>query len=367
MQRIRRILKNIKPTRKEGYNSALRQYLEMLWLGASWHLSPIEYRTYQFGRKGMTREQMKSYLRIVDAERKLRPTLNVREWAPLIENKLIFHSYYSQRQIPLPKLYGMFHTQFGSDVEGNPLRTQKDLYNLITEKSIRNFVVKPLAGDAGTSVLVLEVKDVSPEDILCLDREGREFDLAKLITHMTRILHYQNQGYLLEGRITQHPQLARFNPSSVNTCRIVTFLQKDGQAKIPLAVLRIGAAGKNTDNWHTRGIAASIDPKTGIIGEGVTRPEFGGNRYSTHPDTGVTFQGEKVPDWERIADLTRKTAGMTPFIRTVGWDVAPTTTGPILIEANFNWGPVMCQACLGGMLTPELRAELKKFEIEFPE
>lgn len=367
MQRIRRILRNVKPTRKAGYSSALRQYLEMLWMGAYWHLSPIEYRTYQFGRRGMTREQRKSYLRIVDAEKKLRPILNSKEWAPLIENKLIFNSYYSQRNIPLARLYGMFHPQFGSDISGNPLRSKLDLYKLIAGNNLNEFVVKPLAGDAGFSVLVLEVLEKTAQDIICRDRAGQDFNLEALEKHMAKDLHYHQQGYLLEEKITEHPDLARFNPSSVNTCRIVTFMQKSGEINVALAVLRIGAEGKNTDNWHTGGIAASIDPETGIIGEGVTRPEFGGNRYSSHPGTGVTFQGEKIPAWEEITSLACRAAGITPFIRSVGWDIAPTVAGPVLIEANFNWGPVMCQACLGGMLTPDLREELKKFAIEFPE
>lgn len=366
MQRIRRILSSIEPTKQAGFKSASRQYMEMLWLGARWRLSPIEYRTYQFGRKGVTTDEMRSYLRIHDAEKKLRPTLNAPEWAPLLENKLMFNSYFSQRGIPVAKIFGMFHPVFGSDVDGNPLRTREELRNLLEGKHIDQFVVKPLAGDAGTSVLVLEVKHISGQDILCEDREVREFNLDSLVKHMSKVLHYRHQGFLLEERIVGHPGLAKFNPSSVNTCRVVTFLKHDGEVSIALAVLRIGVKGKNTDNWHTGGIAASIDPRTGIIGEGAIRPEFGGTRHASHPDSGITFKGEKIPDWEKIAALTMKAARMTPFIRTVGWDVAPTPEGPVIIEANFNWGPVMCQSCLGGMLTAELRDELRKFDLQFP-
>jgi hypothetical protein len=366
MERIRRILKSIEPTRREGFKSPLRQYLEMLWLGAFWRLSPIEYRTYQFGRKGTTREEMKSYLRIVHAEKQLRPTLNAREWAPLLENKLMFNSYYSQRGIPVTKLYGMFHPQYGSDVAGNPLRNRDDLRSLLERDDISEFVVKPLAGDAGTAVLVLELKATSSQDMLFADREGKEYTLDSLVKHISRPLHYRHQGFLIEERIVGHPNLARFNPSSVNTCRVVTFLKYNGEVEIALAVLRLGVKGKNTDNWHTGGIAAAIDPQTGIIGEGAIRPEFGGSRHALHPDSGLAFRGEKIPDWDKIVALTLKAARMTPFIRTVGWDVAATPTGPVIIEANFNWGPVMCQACLGGMLTSELRTELKKFGLEFP-
>lgn len=363
MQRIRRILKSIQPTREEGFISPLRQYLEMLWLGAFGKLTPMEYRTYQFGRKGVTSAQRKSYLRIADAEKKLRPTLNAPAWAPLLQNKLFFNSFFTQRDLPLTKLYGMFHPIFGSDIDGNPLRNKEDLLTLINAQGIDQFVIKPLAGDAGTSVLVLERNQ---GDTTFKDREGKEFSMDDLAQFMSRSLHYRHQGFLLEERIIGHPDLARYNPSSVNTCRVVTFINMQGEISIPLAVLRIGIQGKNTDNWHTGGLAATIDPKTGIIGLGAVRPEFGGTRHTSHPDSGITFAGEKIPDWNKIVKLTLKAARMTPFIRTVGWDVAATPQGPILVEANYNWGPTMVQASQGGMLTPEFRTELEKFGLHFP-
>lgn len=364
MRRIRRILSSIKPTREEGFASPLRQYLEMLWLGAYWKLTPLEYLAYQFGRKGVTPAERKSYLRIKDAEKKLRPALNAPEWAPLLNNKLFFNSYFSQRGLPLAKLYGMFHPHFGSDIAGNPLRNKDDLSRWVRENEIAEFVIKPLAGDAGTSVLVLELKD--REAGVFQDRGGKIFSLEDLAQHMSAALHYQQQGYLLEEKLTGHPDLAKYNPSSVNTCRVITFVNLQGEVSIPVAVLRIGVQGKNTDNWHTGGIAAAVDPKTGVIGEGVLRPEFGGTRHTSHPDSGITFTGEKVPDWDKIVALTQKAARMTPFIRIVGWDVAATPQGPVLVEANYNWGPTMVQASHGGMLTPEFRRELEKFGLNFP-
>jgi len=354
----------MQPTRQEGFSSSLRQYLEMLWLGAFWNLTPLEYRTYQFGRKGVTGKDRKSYLRIKDAEKKLRPTLNAREWAPLLENKLFFNSFFSQRGIPVAKVYGMFHPTYGSDVQGNPLRNKDELKNWVERNGIEDFVIKPLAGDAGTSVLVLELMD--KEKSFFADREGRKYTLDDLVKFMSKALHYRQQGFIIEERLIGHPGLARFNPSSVNTCRIVTFLDHKGDLSIPLAVLRIGVKGKNTDNWHTGGIAATIDPNTGIIGDGAIRPEFGGTRHSSHPDSGITFKGEGVPDWDKMVQLVFKAARMTPFIRTVGWDVAATPNGPVIVEANYNWGPVMVQASQGGMLTPDFRKELEQFGLHFP-
>lgn len=366
MERIRRILSHVKPTRQPGFKAPLRQVAEMLWYMLTWPLSPIEYRAYKFGRKGVGPRQMRQYLRIHHAANKLRPRLNDREWAPLLENKLMFNSYYSQRGLPVTKLYGMFHPLFGSDVQGNPLRNREELKHWVERNNIEDFVVKPLAGGAGTAVLVLEMAEKSSGDIIFEDREGRRYNLDLLVKHMSQTFHYRHQGFLLEERLIGHPALARFNPDSVNTCRIVTLLDLDGEAEILFAALRIGGKGKNTDNWHTQGIGTPIDKDTGVIGEGMIRPEFGGTIHTSHPGTGVTFTGEKIPFWPEIAQLVLHAARVTPFIHSVGWDVAATPDGPVIIEANFKWAPLIIQAVHGGMLTPENREKFARFGLRFP-
>ncbi|HOC06662.1 MAG TPA: sugar-transfer associated ATP-grasp domain-containing protein [Bacillota bacterium] len=367
MKKIARVLKKIVPTKKAGFKSPLRQSLEMLWLGVFYRLSPIEYRSFEFGKKGIGQREIRSYIRVYDAEKKLRRTLNSRAWAPMLTNKLLFNSYFSQRQIPVAKLYGMFHPQFGSDIEGNSLRTKEDLNRLISEKGIDQFVVKPLAGKTGVSVLVLELVEKTPGDYVFEDRGGERYDLDRLVKHMSRKVEFGQQGFIMEARIVNHPDIAKLNPSSVNTCRLVTFMNFEGEVSIILSVIRIGVKGKNTDNWHTGGLAAAIDPVTGILGEGLIRPDFpNGGWHSSHPDTGAAIKGVQVPHWDQIVDLVLKAARMTPFIRTIGWDVASTPDGPVIIEANFSWGPMMCQACNKGLLTPELRQEFAKFGLRFP-
>jgi len=367
MNKIARVLKKIIPTRQDGFKSPFRQSVEMLWLGVFYKLSPMEYRVFEFGKLGVSKKHIRSYIRVYDAEKKLRRTLNSRAWAPMLTNKLLFNSYFSQRQIPVAKLYGMFHPQFGSDIEGNPLRTREDLQRLITEKGIDQFVVKPLAGKTGVAVLVLELVEKTPEDIIFEDRAGEKYNLDRLVKHMSKRVQFVEQGFLLEARVVNHPDIARINPSSVNTCRLVTFMNKEGELSIILSVLRIGVQGKNTDNWHTGGLAAAIDPATGILGEGIIRPDFrSGGWHSAHPDTGAVIKGQRIPDWDKIVALVYKAARMAPFIRTIGWDVAATPEGPVIIEANFSWGPMMCQACNGGLLTPELRREFAKFGLRFP-
>ena len=188
----------------------------------------------------------------------------------LLENKLIFNSYYSQRGIAVPKLYGMFHPVYGSDVEGNSLRTAEDLRRWLETGQIREFVVKPLAGAAGAGVLVLEVKD--KKNIAFADREGREYTPEDLVAFMSQPLPYREQGFILEERVTGHPDVSKYNPSSVNTCRVVTFMDYQGEIHLLWRCCAWGCEVK----YRTTGIPAAsplVSTRTGIIGEGVVRPK----------------------------------------------------------------------------------------------
>ena len=53
---------------------------------------------------------------------------------------------------------------------------------------------------------------------------------------------------------TQHHELSEFNPTSVNTLRIVTVLCPDNNVKIMTADLRLGRKGKVADNFIIMGL-----------------------------------------------------------------------------------------------------------------
>lgn len=367
MMGIARILKRVVPTTGKEFKSPRRQIMEMLWLGAVYKLSPLEYRAFEFGKLGVSKNHIRSYLRVSDAEKKLRPALNSRPWAPMLTNKLLFNSYFGQRNIPVAQVYGMFHPQFGSDAEGKPLRNREQLKSLLEKTLISGFALKPLAGKTGLSVLVLTQAERTAADIIYEDRGNNKYCLADLVQHMSQKVPFIEQGFILEEKLTNHPDLAAINPSAVNTCRLVTFMNKSGKLELLFSVLRIGVEGKNTDNWHTGGLAAAIDSKSGTIGSGLIRQDFPrGGWHDAHPDTGTVFKGRRVPYWADIVALVYEAAAMTPFIRTIGWDVAATPAGPVIVEANFSWGPMMCQACSGPLLTPAVRAELAQFGLHFP-
>lgn len=169
----------------------------------------------------------------------------------------------------------------------------------------------------------------------------------------------QNNQMLVEQAIAQHPDLNRLYPNSINTLRITTVIGADGRAHIMYSLLRVGHGGNCVDNISSGGMYTAIDhdgrPK------GPAFCDKTGQYFSRHPDTGTDFTTFVVPCFRQAQQLCLDAATVEPHIGYVGWDVAITPDGPVLIEGNLIPGYDMCQnsAYTDHGILPELRQVLE--------
>lgn len=139
----------------------------------------------------------------------------------------------------------------------------------------------------------------------------------------------------LEQLVVQHPSMNKLCPTSVNTMRIMTF-NDHGKSEILWAGLRVGNGINAVDNFHAQGMGVSIDLDTGLLrGEGIDKD---GHRFSVHPTTGIPFDGFQLPDFAQAKELVLKGALESDKILVIGWDVAFSEQGPVIIEANRRPG-----------------------------
>ena len=106
-------------------------------------------------------------------------------------------------------------------------------------------------------------------------------------------------------------------------------------------------------------MAVGLDALTGRIG--VARGPSPTSRYrlevcDKHPDTDVRIEGFQIPHWPEILEIVSKGASAFPELRTIGWDVAVTTTGIFLLEGNHNWDPEGPQISLQRGVRTEMEA-----------
>ena len=183
--------------------------------------------------------------------------------------------------------------------------------------------LKPADGTYGRGVSIIEC--------------GLETDLRALYDSLA------GRSILAEEVIHQHPAMAAFNESSLNSVRIVTLVRANGEPVIlPGAAIRIGRKGRIADNFHHNGIAAQIDIETGIVCS--TAIDKTGNRHVSHPDSGLPVIGFQIPMWSEVCKRVKQAALVYPEVRYVGWDVAVTNDNRVvLVEGNDRADPDLGQ------------------------
>ena len=63
-----------------------------------------------------------------------------------------------------------------------------------------------------------------------------------------------------------------------------------------------------------------------------------GNKFTTHPTTGLDLLSFKVPRYEEMKKMVLE-AHLRSEVRYIGWDVALGVDGPCIIEGNSSSGP----------------------------
>jgi hypothetical protein len=174
-------------------------------------------------------------------------------------------------------------------------------------------IAKPARGEGGSGISIYDTAEI--QDFV----EWR----ASLI---------KRDQTLVEQVLEQHERLARLYPDSVNTVRMITYLDPNGTLHVIASVLRIGN-GDVVDNFASGGMFTMLDEAGVALYPGVDKQS---NVYETHPATGVQIAGFAVPRYDEITDMVEEAARRLPTVPYVGWDIAVTPEGPALIEANHN-------------------------------
>ena len=339
-------------------------------------LTGDEYELYGFNRRDVDYSYMMNFLTIHDLRNSFRPALNDTAWKAVLDNKWFFQVHCERLGIQLPRTYGVYQPGSGHDVHGRRLGTPQALRAFLEEIRPASLVIKPLGGIMGHGILILSELRYEGGSISAVTNTGRklQFDeiAAKLDSPPNVVYQMTNYrldlpGYILQDKVTQHPFLNNIAPHTTNTMRIVTFVDRSDKVHIQFAILRAGRRGNTADNWEQGGVSIGIDLATGVLGRGVLKPKYGGHWLESHPDSGVVFRGMQVPYWSEVIDLCTRAAIGSPGLRTVGWDVALTPEGPVLIEGNPDWDLPMVQVHSRGLLQPDVRKQLAEFGLSFPE
>lgn len=188
------------------------------------------------------------------------------------------------------------------------------------DPSARDLVAKPADGEGGDGVILLPT--------------GTELEVALAGTRGRLVV---------QPRVATHPDLADLALNALPTVRVVTILDEAGRPEVVSATFRFASVPEAAvDNMKAGGLIAAVDLATGALG--VACKGYGGEDHAVHPVTGAPVEGRRLPGWAEVKALAvRAHAEAFADYVLIGWDLAMTPEGPVLIEGNGKPGVLMPQ------------------------
>lgn len=196
----------------------------------------------------------------------------------------------------------------------------------------KRICIKPRSAHRGMGVEILNVSEIS--------------DTAQVWEKVCE------NKMIVEEVILQHPVLAKLHPSSINTIRVSTAVDKSKNPHIMACCLRIGVDNNCIDNFSGGGIVVPVNISSGMI-DGMAR-DLDANYYAFHPTTGELLVGLQIPEWESLKKTVLEVAAIIPEMRYIGWDFSLNQNGKWeLIEGNNPGGVHTLQLASGRGLKKE--------------
>jgi len=248
----------------------------------------------------------------------------------LVADKYALGIYLTALGFPTPRILALFDRDgicWAETWKKEPLET-------ILERENLDVFAKEVLGGGGRDVFPLQVQ------------EGKLI-LAKQNVTVGEFWDKLYGRYILQQRVKQHPAVSRLYPNSVNTIRLVTIL-RGTIPEVLGAGVRVGIGGNYVDNLHCGGLVGGIDLPTGRL----SRYFIEGNKYrklTHHPDTKEAFGEITYPFVPEAVQLCLRIHSFFYGMHSVGWDVALSEEGPVILEANDEWDFPLLQMVNGGL------------------
>ena len=334
---IRKIIERIRRT--APYRNPLLQFLDIIWHKLKINTHPADYYLFEFYKKGKNWEEKKRYISRYGSYYWPYASIFLKDMS-VLTNKYINKHMLIGMGLPTPELLAVV----GKDYEvrdRDDLRIRMKTWNF-------DLIIKPISSAGGVDVLGLTWNNGQ-----FLGEKGKEWSEGLIWEYLSRHLEV---GCLIERRVFNVGQTAKIYPHSLNTYRIVTIRSIDGKWHVPYGMLKFGSGNAMVDNIGAGGIMVLLDNRgvsTQAIGDYFTRP------ITLHPDTGLSLIGFQPEGFKEVVALGVEASKKFAIFGTVGWDIAFTADGPMIIEGNTLWG-TNYQRFFGPIVKGELVDGLEK-------
>ncbi len=339
-----------------GYFTQVREAFALLRLNG---LEPYEYVQYGLSDPALTWDEKKAYLsynQVCALHRELSPPQD-----EAITSKFLTERFFEWFDIPMPRTYGIYDPRFGRTADGKSLKNAGEFREFIGRLETDRFVLKPIASGKGVGITVIVGREPSAFLSATGERLSPEQLFEKCLEGWKATYARTSYGLLIQEYIEQHETLHRIQPHSLNTIRVVTFINDHDETEILATMVRFALGVGTVDNFSAGGCAARVDEE-GIIQKVILEDAGSFEKTSTHPTTNQQVEGVRVPYFRETVALAKLAQSHIPQLRTLGWDIAITPTGPIIIETNVFWSHIIQALIWRGMMTPGVREVLDRIK-----
>jgi hypothetical protein len=268
--------------------------------------------------------------------------LNPIYYRSLLEDKYVFDRFLKSYGYPLAEMTGLIENNNVYWLNENVTEPLNDIIYRETD-----CFVKMLTKWGGLDVYKLSIcnKEIYLNNDPC--------SLEKLKQVLTDGL------FIMQKTIKQHEVLNRLNSSCVNTIRMITI--HDGtRVKNFYNFFRMGSGAKLVDNLTQGGLGCGIH-SNGTLHNCATDVMGLYTWIKQHPVTGVSFGEITLPYYQEALDLVVRMHNSFHCFFIIGWDIAMTETGPVIIEGN-PIGDLMFVQWLYGSLKEEFLQYANSYE-----
>lgn len=235
------------------------------------------------------------------------------------------------------------------------LRSPADVVRFLTNQARYPLFGKPVRGSgAFGSVLIRRL-----DGMMATLGNGQTISVSKLAEEVSA---YRTYGYVFQDAVIPHPVIATLTGSqALSTVRVVTVNHSD-TPEVLYSIWKLPSPTAMSDNfWQKGSLISLVERFSGV----VQRVRYGAGLdtqwVEAHPVTGAQLLGTTLPCWQSVVDLALAAHATVPDNGILGWDIAITARGAVLIECNENTGHGLYQLASGrGVLNADFLPSFDK-------
>lgn len=243
--------------------------------------------------------------------------LNERKYFELADHKVLTKKILEENDLPVARTLGV-------------IKSIGEIEEDFSRIPFQACAIKPARGKGGGGIMIL---DTSKDGKWI--KSGEEISEDRIRRHIANIVFGvfsfgSDDEALIEEKIVPHPLFLKLFPKGVADLRLIVT-----NSRIVMAMLRIPTEESDGKaNLHQGAIGVGVDLESGELTQG-----FNGDGYlDHHPDSGVAFAGNTIPEWEKVKQIALDVFEVFP-LGYLGVDIAfDENKGPLILEINVRPG-----------------------------